>query len=324
MSNTPTNPSPNEIITLLDLQQESDDDSCMVCPNPCQDHESYPQYLKIDRTSPLDSTVKPYFRHVVISTGKSDWPERIDEESNSFAACLNNAIKDAGKKKDNKKNNDKNNSSSSRDKLENDESQEKPPKILITNSSRHNSDNVPFSDGNDILLFPDNILVRQVPSKYVSDFHQKFLSYKSNYKENDNEQQQQSSSSTFNFNVESIPYKAIILICSHRRRDKRCGTAGPILKSEFENVLRTRGLDTETRPNDGVGVFMTSHIGGHKFAGNLIVYRNGQGIWYGRVLPCHAKAIIQNTVIEGKVIKDLYRGSMNGSFGEGKGGKLEW
>ncbi|CAG8453301.1 127_t:CDS:2 [Ambispora leptoticha] len=262
-SKTLTTPSPDEIITLSDLQKESDD-SCMVCPTPCQDHESYPRYLKIDQTSSLESTVKPYFRHVVISTGKSDWPDHIDEESKSFAACLDDAIKNAEKKK-NKKNSDNN-----------DEPQEKPPRIVITNSSRLNSDDVPFSEGNDILLFPDNILV------------------------------------------------PIILICSHRRRDKRCGVTGPILKSEFENVLRKRGLDVDARPNDGVGLFMTSHIGGHKFAGNLIVYRDGQGIWYGRVLPCHAKAIVEKTVIEGKVIKELYRGSMNGSFGEGKGGKLEW
>ncbi|CAJ0915458.1 20698_t:CDS:2 [Entrophospora sp. SA101] len=56
----------------------------------------------------------------------------------------------------------------------------------------------------------------------------------------------------------------------------------------------------------------------YKFAGNVIVYRDGQGIWYGRVIPCHVESIIESTVIEGKVIKDLYRGSMNGSFAPGK------
>jgi (2Fe-2S) ferredoxin len=56
----------------------------------------------------------------------------------------------------------------------------------------------------------------------------------------------------------------------------------------------------------------------------VIVYRDGQGIWYGRVTPCHARAIVEYTVIEGRVIRDLYRGSMNGSFGPDKGGRLDW
>ena len=49
---------------------------------------------------------------------------------------------------------------------------------------------------------------------------------------------------------------------------------------------------------------------GHQFAGNVIVYRDGHGIWYGRVTPCHIQMIIDKTVIEGKIIKELHRGSM--------------
>ncbi|CAG8794271.1 4468_t:CDS:1, partial [Racocetra persica] len=52
-------------------------------------------------------------------------------------------------------------------------------------------------------------------------------------------------------------------------------------------------------------------------------YRGGQGIWYGRVIPCHAKNIVETTVLDGKVIQDLYRGSMNGSFAPGRGGRLD-
>lgn len=51
-----------------------------------------------------------------------------------------------------------------------------------------------------------------------------------------------------------------------------------------------------------------SHIGGHKFAGNVIVYPGG--IWYGRVQPCHVPAIIDETCVKGEVLQPLLRGSI--------------
>ena len=45
-------------------------------------------------------------------------------------------------------------------------------------------------------------------------------------------------------------------------------------------------------------------------------------IWYGRVDPCHAQAIVEKTIERGEVIRELYRGSMDGSFNEQK--KLAW
>ncbi|CAJ0912175.1 20674_t:CDS:2 [Entrophospora sp. SA101] len=180
-----------------------------------------------------------------------------------------------------------------------------------------------FSKGNDVLLFPDNILIYNVNPKNALEFFKKFLlpspSSTPQPPPSLSNQEQNIYSST-NFQVDPIPYKAVIVICSHRRRDKRCGITGPILKNEFDRILKDRGLDVENKKNEGVAVFLSSH----KYAGNVIVYRDGQGIWYGHVIPCHVENIIESTVIEGKVIRDLYRGSMNGSFGPGKGGRLDW
>ncbi|CAG8616855.1 6291_t:CDS:2 [Dentiscutata erythropus] len=314
-----TNPPCNEIVSIADFDQ----DPCFACSNPC-DHPSYPSYLKIDYKSPLEGSVKPYVKHVLISTGKSDWSSHIEDECGSLAANLNKIIKgDSGKKisqKEKKKDSPK---KDKRNKVEagglnhDDTSVEiEKPKIVVTNSDRQNSDYDPsFLKGNDILLFPDNILVRNVSTKDASEFYKKYLSSTdaSSLDEKD-------LFTSFNFTVEPMPYKAVIIICSHKRRDKRCGITGPILKDEFNKVLKEKGLDVESSNNDGVAVFLSSH----KFAGNVIVYRGGQGIWYGRVIPCHAKNIIETTVLEGKVIKDLYRGSMNGSFASGKGGRLDW
>lgn len=89
--------------------------------------------------------------------------------------------------------------------------------------------------------------------------------------------------------------------------------------------LQAEVVDTEKEgytPHARVGLI--SHIGGHKFAGNVIVYippsftanpLRGKGIWYGRVEPANVEGIVQKTVVEGKVIKELFRGGV-GQDGE--------
>lgn len=135
-----------------------------------------------------------------------------------------------------------------------------------------------------------------------------------------------------------------ILICGHRSRDSRCGVLGPLLESEFGRQLGELGftVSTKTVPpehesRDGVRltaqVSLISHIGGHKWAGNVIAYvppgwppggkatvsegpstssspLAGCGIWYGRVEPKHVEGIIKETILGGNVIRDLFRGGI--------------
>ena len=65
-----------------------------------------------------------------------------------------------------------------------------------------------------------------------------------------------------------------------------------------------------------------NHSAGHKFAGNVIIYippsfssnpLAGKGIWYGRVGPEHVEGIVAKTILEGKVIKDMFRGGIDKS-----------
>ncbi|CAJ0626156.1 7514_t:CDS:2 [Entrophospora sp. SA101] len=275
----------NQIIILKHHKDDHEDNPCFDCVNPCSTHPSYPSYLKIDYNSPLEDTLKPYFKHVLISTGKADWITRVEDDSASLAGQLHKIIK-------------ANDSSKS----------EKLPRIVITNSSRENTDNDPkFLKGNDVLLFPDNILIRNVNPNNASEFFKTFLLPPPSSPPSPSPWSHKDQN--ISFQVDPTPYKAVIVICSHKRRDKRCGITGPILKNEFDRILKDKGLDVERKKNEGVAVFLSSHTG---------VYRDGQGIWYGRVIPCHVESIIESTVIEGKVIKDLYRGSMNGSFAPGK------
>ncbi|KAK8200608.1 Altered inheritance of mitochondria protein 32 [Zalaria obscura] len=126
----------------------------------------------------------------------------------------------------------------------------------------------------------------------------------------------------------------MVLICGHGQRDSRCGILGPILQAEFEEKLERQNVqilrdppvaqavevDTELEGyTPHARVAQISHIGGHKWAGNVIIYippsfkanpLAGKGIWYGRVEPRHVEGIVGKTVLDGKVIKELFRGGI--------------
>jgi hypothetical protein len=105
--------------------------------------------------------------------------------------------------------------------------------------------------------------------------------------------------------------KLTILICGHGGRDQRCGILGPILQSSFRAELQRRGIEAD--------VAQISHIGGHKYAGNIIMYLppslegnalKGTGIWYGRVEPKNVEGLVEETVVKGRVVAELLRGGI--------------
>ncbi|PVH84717.1 Sucraseferredoxin-like protein [Cadophora sp. DSE1049] len=139
----------------------------------------------------------------------------------------------------------------------------------------------------------------------------------------------------------------LVLVCGHGGRDMRCGVLGPVLREEFERQLGRKDfavlkdpVDVNVETSDEVQILgkgnedagtkgaarvgLISHIGGHKFAGNVILYippgaktadgksheLAGCGIWYGRVEPKHVEGIIRETVLGGRVIEDLFRGGI--------------
>lgn len=135
----------------------------------------------------------------------------------------------------------------------------------------------------------------------------------------------------------------LVLICGHGGRDMRCGVMGSVLRDEFEAQLPREGVcvlqgPVQMDPDESVAAIagstekpavtarlgLISHIGGHKFAGNVIVYLPpsmkgddggshplaGHGIWYGRVEPKHVQGIVQETIKRGNVIADMFRGGI--------------
>jgi len=77
------------------------------------------------------------------------------------------------------------------------------------------------------------------------------------------------------FRISNCPHDYLILLCSHKTRDARCGQSAPLLRKEFERHLRPLGLMRDLhdgRPR-GVGIYFINHVGGHKFSANVMVYR---------------------------------------------------
>ncbi|EJD01408.1 uncharacterized protein FOMMEDRAFT_89285 [Fomitiporia mediterranea MF3/22] len=71
-------------------------------------------------------------------------------------------------------------------------------------------------------------------------------------------------------------------------------------------------------------ILKNSHIGGHKFAGNVIIYfPQGSSIWYGRVTPHEIPSIVHQTIQSGKVLPQLLRGAL-GVSRPGCHSLLEW
>lgn len=128
------------------------------------------------------------------------------------------------------------------------------------------------------------------------------------------------------FKTRPIPHSYLILMCSQKTRDARCGQSAPLLRKEFERILRPLGMyrDLHDDRPGGVGIYFISHVGGHKYSANVMIYRRAvtkkdeedidgarpalapeaiQLIWLARVRPEDCENIVRYTILQGKVVK---------------------
>jgi hypothetical protein len=84
----------------------------------------------------------------------------------------------------------------------------------------------------------------------------------------------------------------LFLVCTHGRRDKCCARHGlPVYERLAQHV--------------GAAVWQSSHMGGHRFAANMICLPHG--IIYGRLTPDRAESII-DAYRAGRLVSEHYRG----------------
>jgi len=94
-----------------------------------------------------------------------------------------------------------------------------------------------------------------------------------------------------------------VFVCCHASHDNRCGECGGPIYQEFQKAIQAASL------KDKISVHRCSHIGGHKFAGNVIVFNKGNGDWYGNLKSSHVP-IILNNIQKGEIAYDFWRGRM--------------
>lgn len=221
---------------------------------------------------------------------------------------------------------------------------------MITNCSMSSREHTPHM--NEVMIFPQNIRVGGIwndPDDHEA-FCERFLMDTADHEHLNQQNRHVQGQEELQANADgprttrqwvSANNTPVILVCTHNSRDQRCGIMGPQLLQDFERYTQADAFgdqlaedqslrsehDGEMKPRDvrmpikiiAAGV---SHVGGHKWAGNVIVYlppewrtKTGEisplartGVWYGRVEPKHVEGIVEETIRGGKVIEDLCRG----------------
>ncbi|KAG5356457.1 Altered inheritance of mitochondria protein 32 [Yarrowia sp. C11] len=286
-----------KIVPIADCSP-TDCDSCVL-------DTRYPS-MDIDQ-SPLYNTAKPFGLHIVVATGLSDWKKKYLDDKTSVAGVLDDPevakavattmktfdptrpLSDLGTKISNSSlpppdeyymYDDKRPSSS-----ESVSAMERG-KGVIEESYGKSSDasNDLMSRPTKVLLLPLFLEMTLSPENAKSELLGAL--------ENIQKQPKEMTKNT---------KRAYVLLCSHKTVDKRCAITSKILKKEFDAQLREKEIHD-------VEVAFVSHVGGHKFAANALIYLStGESVWLARVGPEHVCAIIEEVILKGKVFPELVR-----------------
>uniref|UniRef100_A0A452YTV6 Sucraseferredoxin-like protein n=1 Tax=Aegilops tauschii subsp. strangulata TaxID=200361 RepID=A0A452YTV6_AEGTS len=143
----------------------------------------------------------------------------------------------------------------------------------------------------DVLIFPDMIRYRELTHLDVDNFVEEVLLKDTEWLPG---------------SPEAIK-GSYVFVCCHGSRDKRCGVCGPALITRFKEEIEGQGLDGQ------VAVSACSHVGGHKYAGNVIIFSpdaKGEvtGHWYGYVAPDDVPVLLRQHIGQGEIVGHLWSG----------------
>ncbi|KFY36292.1 hypothetical protein V494_05141 [Pseudogymnoascus sp. VKM F-4513 (FW-928)] len=284
--------------------------SCPAATCTCAPMPEFPEGLEIDHSKPLNGTMAPYAEQLLVCTGQPDWLSRVEEENggDNLVADVKELIGRGGIYSDPYHNTPLTNSSFQ---------PTTPPPYLrdVPTTSAYLLPSFTY-----VPLIPRSFDAVQalvkgylLPTKLnpaheaLSPIHQDRLKRSEAYQAFLPPAQE----------VDDI----LVLVCGHGGRDMRCGVLGPVLVKEFEEALPRAGVEVRDgpvplatpskppheaisgsgaseageEPGMSARVGLISHIGGHKFAGNVILYippsarlkggephpLRGMGIWGG-------------------------------------------
>lgn len=276
---------------------------CDKCPPP--DRETpYTRLFPPEHENDIDYVkAMPaafHLRHLLINTGAQKWPKAIEKDESSLAGLIAEKRHEFPLRKKMAK-----------------------AGILISNTTLPDTG---YDNVSSAYLFPDNLLITNIPHDKTEHFLDTLL------EENDE--------------IRAIKLKEefgardnsrdVWLVCGHAERDARCGDIGPLILGEMEEITRdersesrveeggvsrvesrdiesgekSRDSDTAQPRDSSPLTALISHIGGHAFAGNVLLFsgETGTSSWFGRVRPSHVQGLVKEWKA-GRVVKELYRGS---------------
>ncbi|KAI6888342.1 sucrase/ferredoxin-like family protein [Hortaea werneckii] len=317
-----------------------DGDECLHDCASCS--IQYPRKFAIDEDDKLYGEIKGWNRHLLVATGKTDWVRDVEEEKGSVMEAVG---KHAGLVEGGRLMLSASNIPPPEWEGEGEGvyAKGRPTRCLLLPAFQ-------WVEG----VLPENVpeVIKGVVNPAATNLDRLGGSSASAPGEEEGQEQKPSGQVPAptlppGITLHACPHKYLILLCSQATRDARCGQSAPLLRRELERHLRPLGLFRDfddTRPG-GVGIYFISHVGGHKYSANMMVYRRddgggrsveeqmqangdgrqdgrqgqqaGQCIWLARVRPEDCENIVRFTVLQGKVVKPERQ--LRGGFDRGRG-----
>lgn len=320
---------PDELFSKVDPSVDGADclRDCASCPT------SYPRTFKVDQDDALYGHVKGWATHVLVATGKTDWVRDVADEKGSVMEAF--------------------------DRLP-DRAKPSNGRLMLSASNmptpNHASD---YAEPTTLLVLPAFMLVENVLPSAVPALVEGYINHAPTNTSALSPSSPESLPTTTTpislppeITIRPSPHSVLILLCSQKTRDARCGQSAPLIRKELERHLRPLGLSRDlddSRPG-GVGIYFISHVGGHKYSANMMIYRRpnafgvdgverGEGdlkpivktqqegeeedvgaaqcIWLARVRPEDCEGIVKYTVLQGKLVKP--ESQLRGGFDRSKG-----
>jgi len=258
--------------------------ACAGCKQPCEEHPRYAEsFLKTISGASMVGSVKPYNSHLLVCSGQlaTQWASHPDRQRDSWAHVFAQEFETRQRRIG--------------------------YRVMCSLTEQPTADVTEEEQQSicDVIVFPDMIKYLKIPIRLIGawiDAH--FIQH----------------TALAAIQMERLSSLSAVCVCCHKKRDARCGQAGPLLADEFDREL---SLESSAPLNSlACPVFRISHIGGHKWAGNVIVYRaekksESQSLsttlgstspaasavsayWYGRVHACHVHSIVQQLILRGQ------------------------
>lgn len=232
----------------------------------------------IDLEGKMLGANKPFLRHALISTGKRDWPHDIASVKDSLAAWFAEFVEEKPAQEGTDESSDDLDAPQA---VLTDEEPEpepelpegcwqttahkksplkaahnpRPSRVLFGNASHVSASK--HHHGQTVLLFPDYVAVADLCDGTGDKVPEEKQKTRRVFQDiicgpplgDGRRKRAQCSTTARNAGVQrwALPYAAVIVLCSHRKRDARCGLAAPMLAEAFRRHAEAAGWEVDER-----------------------------------------------------------------------------